>query len=130
MSEKNSLFISFSLILSISLAACAMTALLISRRDETAAFRLLNGICAQVLELEPEAAPVLQKALKEYHSPAGRGDQSDILTQWGYRPADFAAVSSRSNLRFAAGGFLAALLLFTFVCQRRRQKHQRQRRRG
>lgn len=125
MSEKNSLFISFSLILSISLAACAMTALLISRRDETAAFRLLNGICAQVLELEPEAAPVLQKALKEYHSPAGRGDQSDILTQWGYRPADFAAVSSRSNLRFAAGGFLAALLLFTFVCQRRRQKQTR-----
>ena len=52
MSKKNSLFLSFSLILSISLAVSAMTALLISRRDETAAFRLLNGICAQVLIIE------------------------------------------------------------------------------
>ena len=91
MSEKNSLFISFSLILSISLAACAMTALLISRRDETAAFRLLNGICAQVLELEPEAAPVLQKALKEYHSPAGRGDTA-LRTSPPFLPGQISAL--------------------------------------
>lgn len=123
MNEKRSLFLSFGLILSISLIASALTALLVLRHDSKTAFQLLNGICVQVLEQEPKAVPALQTALKEYsRQPAGHAAETDLLTQWGYHPADFAVPFDRSNVLFAAGGFLAGLLLFTLVFWRRSRK--------
>ena len=113
--------VSFCFALSVGLIACAFTCLVISRRDSRLLFEGLNEVCAGVLEREPEAAPVLLAVLKECGGrPASR---PDILSQWGYCPADFASFSSRQNFLFSAlAGFAGGLLFMSvFLCQSRKR---------
>ncbi len=118
MSGRKNILVTFGLLLSVCLLASAFTAILVSRHDNRAQFDLLNALCGEIVEQEPETKMTVSAALKEY--TGGNGDKtgaSDLLSSWGYRFSDFAAPRRLPVLLAAGAGFLAGILLFllTFV---------------
>ena len=90
MSGRKSVFVTAAFVLSVSLAASFLAVMLVSRYYSGLQFDLLNGICSEILEEEPEAEDAVLTALKEYISANAHGlAQRDILSPLGYRRSDF-----------------------------------------
>ena len=116
MSGRKNIFIMFSLIIAVSFIASAITAILVSRHDNRAQFELLNVICGEVLEREPELKNTVSAALKEYTNGNGDGTEiQDVLSSLGYRFDNFSAPDHAPVILYASAGFLAGILLFLFT---------------
>lgn len=109
--------------LSLSLLASALTVLMVSRYYSRLQFDLLNSVCREILEQEPETEGIILAALKEYMLEGSSGETPpDILSSFGYRISDFTAPSMRTGILFAMTGFLAGALLFCFTFLYRNKK--------
>ena len=110
MSGRKNLVILFGFVAAVSLISSAVTAMLISCRYSRLQFDLVNVICGEVLEQEPEMKHIVSAALKEY--TGGNADgvaMGDVLSVLGYDISDF---SVAYDIMFAATGFLAGIVLF------------------
>jgi len=126
MSGRKNLVITLSFVLAVSLTASALTALLAARQFGRSQFELLNDVCGEVLEQDPEAKGIIAAALKEYTGENKDGtEQMDVLASLGYRAADFPAADFGQNSLFAGAGFLAGLLLFLVTLVRRNRVEER-----
>lgn len=109
--------------LSLSLLASALTVLMVSRYYSRLQFDLLNSVCREILEQEPETEGIILAALKEYMLEGSSGETPpDILSSFGYRISDFTALSMRTGILFAMTGFLAGALLFCLTFLYRNKK--------
>jgi len=120
MSGKKNMFVTFGFTISVSLIAAAVSAWLISRHYSQLQFQLLNTVCSEVVEQEPEAKRIISAALKEY--TAGNPDgvaEEDVLSALGYKISDFSGPTYGQNALFIAIGFMAGISLFilTFLCR-------------
>ncbi len=116
MSGRKSVFVTAAFVLSVSLAASFLAVMLVSRYYSGLQFDLLNGICSEILEEEPEAEDAVLTALKEYISANAHGlAQRDILSPLGYRRSDFSQSAYRQNVLFSLSGFSAGVFLFFFT---------------
>ena len=113
MSGRKNILVTFGFVLSVSLVAAAVSALLASYHYSRLQFELLNVICSKVAEQEPETKTIISAALKEYMggNPDGAANE-EVLSALGYRVSDFSGPNSRQNILFAAAGFLTGILLF------------------
>ena len=113
MSGRKNILVTFGFVLSTSLAAAAVSVLLASYHYSRLQFELLNVICGEVVEEEPETKIIISAALKEYTggNPDGVAEE-DVLSALGYRISDFSGATSRQNILFVAAGFLTGILLF------------------
>lgn len=125
MSGRKNLVMIFGFAAAVSLISSAVTAMLISCHYSRLSFDLVNVICGQVLEQEPEMKNIVFAALKEYTSGnvdgvAGR----DVLSGLGYRVSDFSDSAVTYPMMFATTGFLTGILLFavTFVFRNRTEE--------
>lgn len=110
MSGRKNLVILFGFVAAVSLISSAVTAILISCRYSRLQFDLVNVICGEVLEQEPEMKHIVSAALKEY--TGGNADgvaMGDVLSVLGYDISDF---SVAYDIMFATTGFLAGIVLF------------------
>lgn len=110
MSGRKNLVILFGFVAAVSLISSAVTAMLISCRYSRLQFDLVNVICGEVLEQEPEMKHIVSAALKEY--TGGNADgvaMGDVLSVLGYDISDF---SVAYDIMFATTGFLAGIVLF------------------
>ena len=116
MSGRKNILVTFGFVLSTSLAAAAVSVLLASYHYSRLQFELLNVICGEVVEEEPETKIIISAALKEYTggNPDGVAEE-DVLSALGYRISDFTGSACERNLLFAAMGFLTGILLFIFT---------------
>ena len=76
-------------------------------------FDLVNTVCGEVVEQDPQARKIVSAALKEY--TAGNADgvaEEDLLSSLGYRVADFSSPTYRQSIWCILAGFLAGSLLF------------------
>ena len=122
MSGQKYIRITFGLVLSASLIAAVVSVLLVSCHYSRLQFALLNVICGEVIEREPETKNIIYAVLKEYTGGNTDGAaQEDVLSALGYRSSDFSGDASRQNMLFAAAGFLAGILLFLFTFLYRNQ---------
>ncbi len=124
MNGRKEILVIVGFALSISLLASACTAFLVSRRDSRRSCELLNAVCGEVLEQAPETERMISAALKESISGNEESmENSDALSELGYRRQDFAARFYRQNAFCTLVGFLAgsALLAATLLYRNRKE---------
>ena len=123
MNGRKEILVTLGFVLSVSLLSCVVTALLVSRHDSRHTYALLNAVCTEVLEQEPEADRIISSVLKEYTSGAGdHVEKGDGLSEFGYRQQDLAALSYRQNVFCTAVGFFLGGALFAVTFWYRNQK--------
>lgn len=122
MSGQKQIWITFGFVLSVSLVTAAVSVLLASCHYSRLPFELLNAVCIEVIEQEPETKNVISAALKEYTkgNPDGAAEE-DVLSALGYRVSDFSGSASPQNILFAGAGFFTGILLFLFTFLYRNQ---------
>ena len=116
MSGRKNLVILFGFVAAVSLISSAVTVMLISCRYSRLQFDLVNVICGEVLEQEPEMKHIVSAALKEY--TGGNADgvaMGDVLSVLGYDISDFSDFSVTNDIMFATTGFLAGIVLFAMT---------------
>ncbi|MBD5523813.1 MAG: HAMP domain-containing histidine kinase [Lachnospiraceae bacterium] len=123
MNGWKNVLVTFGFVLSVSLIASALTAMLASYHYSRVQFNLLNTICGEILAQEPETKQMIAAALKEYtRQETGINAETDILSSLGYRISDLAASDYRQNILFTSAGFLAGILLFILTFLYRNHK--------
>lgn len=113
MSGKRNMLVTFGFVLSVSLIVAAVSVLIVSHHYSQLQFDLLNTVCGEVVEQEPEAKKIISAALKEY--TAGNTDgvaEDDVLSALGYRSSDFSGSTYGQNVLFMVIGFMAGISLF------------------
>jgi signal transduction histidine kinase len=124
MSGRKNVFVTLGLTLSVSLLAAALAVLLFTFHYGHLQFDLLNAVCGEVVEQDPEARRIVAAALKEYTGENADGTAvEDILWSLGYRVSDFSVPTYRQSLWCIGAGFLAGSLLFacTWAYRNRRE---------
>lgn len=113
MREKKNMLVTFGFVLSASLIAAIVSALLVSCHYSRLQFDLLNEVCGKLAEQEPGAKKIISAALKEYinGNPEGVGED-DILSVLGYESSDFSDFYYGKSSLFIAIGFMIGFLLF------------------
>ena len=118
MSGRKNFVIIFGFVAAVSLISSAVTTMLVSCHYNRLQFDLVNVICGEVLEQDPEMKNIVSAALKEYTSGNVDGVAvNNILSVLGYRISDFSDSVITYHIIFAITGFLAGIFLFfiTFV---------------
>ena len=116
MSGRKNLVILFGFVAAFSLISSAVTAMLISCRYSRLQFDLVNVICGEVLEQDPEMKHIVSAALKEYTGGNADGVATgDVLSVLGYDISDFSDSSVIYDIMFATTGFLAGIFLFAIT---------------
>lgn len=113
MSGRKNLVVLFGFVAAVSLISSAVTAMMLSCHYSRLQFDLVNVICGEVLEQEPEMRNIVSAALKEY--TGGNADgvaMGNVLSVLGYRISDFSDSSDTYHMMFAITGFLAGTVLF------------------
>jgi len=114
MSGRKNMFVTFGLILSVSLITSAFAVIILSRHYSKAQFDLLNAVLGEVAEQEPETKRIVSAALKEYTGKNEDGTQRpDVLSSLGYQYHDFSVSDQIPVILSAAAGLLAGLSLFS-----------------
>lgn len=113
MNGKKNRFVTFGLVLSVSLIAAAVSALFLSYHYRPLPFNLLNTVCSNMVEQEPETKKILSAALKAYTSEnPDHAAENDVLSALGYQPSDFLPFPYRQSIRYSIIGFLTGISLF------------------
>lgn len=116
MSGRKNILVTFGFVLSVSFIASVLAVMLASRYYSQLQFNLLNAICGEVLEQEPEARGIISAALKEYTSGNADGIvENDVLSVLGYHRSDFLDSAYKQITLFVVIGFLAGVFIFTFT---------------
>ncbi len=122
MSGRKNFVIMFGFATAVSLISSAVTAMLVSCHYSRLPFDLVNAICGEVLEQEPEMKNIVSAALKEYTSGKVDGAATkDVLSVLGYRISDFSDSAITYHILFAITGFLTGILLFAVTFAFRNQ---------
>nr|WP_296461624.1 HAMP domain-containing sensor histidine kinase [uncultured Acetatifactor sp.] len=124
MSTRKNVLVTLGLTMSASLLAAALAVLFFTFHYGRLQFDLLNAVCGEVVEQDPEARRIIAAALKEYTGGNADGTAvEDILWSLGYRVSDFSVPTYRQSLWCIGAGFLAGSLLFacTWAYRNRRE---------
>lgn len=124
MSTRKNVLVTLGLTMSASLLAAALAVLFFTFHYGRLQFDLLNAVCGEVVEQNPEARRIVAAALKEYTGGNADGTAvEDILWSLGYRVSDFSVPTYRQSLWCIGAGFLAGSLLFacTWAYRNRRE---------
>ena len=116
MSGKKNMWVTLGFVISASLIAAAVSVLFVSYYYSRLQFDLLNAVCVEVMEQEPETGKIITAALKVYAggNPDGAVEK-DVLSALGYRISDFSGSACGQNILSAAMGFMTGILLFIFT---------------
>ena len=107
-----------------ALLASSVTVFLLSRHYSRLQYEMLDTVCSQVLNHEPEAEESMRAVLKEYtDKDTDHAGEKQVLPLWGYRASDFSDVSSGSLAVCAAAGILTGVVLWlgTFWYRNRKE---------
>lgn len=98
MNSRKNIVVTLGFVLSVSLIAAVVAAWLVSYHYSRLSFDLLNTVCCEVIEQEPETQKIISAALKEYTrgNPDGLSE-GDVLSKLGYHASDSDQPSSRYN---------------------------------
>lgn len=109
--RKNSMILA-GLVLSISLNAASLTALLLTHYNSRTHMQALGQLCQTIIDNQPEAEPAVLFALKEYQLAPDALTDENILLRYGYMPSDFWQFPGAYGIFPVMFGFLAGGILF------------------
>ncbi len=122
MNERKNRMLLIGFALSLSLFAATLTAALLTAYYHQTLFSVLDRVCREITEIQPDAAQAVAAALKECKYQSQLPSDAALLPAYGYRPSDFFPITKTACLAFAAAGFLPGALLFLFTLRYRRKK--------
>ena len=122
MRERKNNMILAGAVLSVSLIAASLTALLLTHYNSRTHMQALGQLCQMIIDNQPEAEPTVLLALKEYRFAPDVLTDENILLQYGYRQSDFWQFSGAYGSFSVIFGFLSGGILFftTFALWRRK----------
>lgn len=101
MNRRKNIAILAGIILSVSLFAVSLTALLMSCYYQRTYTQILGKICREIIEEQPEAEGAVLSALKECRDvPAVSADENTLLL-YGYRRGDFVRSAGKYGILFS-----------------------------
>ena len=113
MNSRKSIFVTFGVAFAASLIVATIAVWLVSYHYCQLSFDLLNAVCGEVVEQEPETRDIISAALKEYTEGNPDGVlHDDVLSRLGYEVSDFVSAGHRQNIFFAAVGLTTGIFLF------------------
>ncbi len=130
MNSRKSAQIICLFVIAVSLIAVSLSVMLMSGRYGRLQYDLINDICGEILEREPEAGEEISAALKEVaeRKKQNRGNEGvarrqDVLASLGYRVSDFSGNAFWWELFSGGAGFLAGNFIFlaAFLYRNRRE---------
>ena len=100
MSGRKNYLVTLGLVLSVSLIAVSVSIMLAARHYGRVQFDLLNALCGEIVEREPETRKIISVVLKEYVGGKADGTaETDLLSELGYCISDFSgSVYGQSGL--------------------------------
>ena len=123
MSGRKSIWGIFGLTVSAGLLAAAVSVLLYTFHAGRMQFEMINAICGEVVEQDPEARTIIAAALKEYTGENDDGTaEENLLESLGYRISDFSGIAHGHGFLFIGMGVLAGGLLFACTWLRRNRR--------
>lgn len=123
MSGRKNFFVTLGFVISVSLVTAAAAVMMTAYHYDRMRFDLLNAVCGEVVEQEPETRGVIAAALKEYTTGNSDGvSETEVLSELGYRISDFQGLDYGQNGVFVMTGFLTGVLLFLFTFGYRNKK--------
>lgn len=116
MNGKKNMFVIFGFVLSVSLIATTVSVLFVSYYYSQLQFNLLNAVCGEVVEQEPEVKKIIFLSLKEYTggNPVSV-TKNDVLSTLGYHVSDFLGFTYEKNILFIVIGLVVGNFLFLFT---------------
>lgn len=97
-------------VLSASLTAASLTAILLTNYYNRTQFEALGAFCGEIIEVQPDAEQTILEILKEKDYTAIPAEEN-ILQAFGYRPSDFVQDNSKTLL-IACIGFITGGIVF------------------
>lgn len=122
MNGRKNIAILIGFVLSVSLSAASLTAMLLTYYYNHTHFRILGEICQEIIEKQPEAEQAILSALKEYKYKSAISADDNIIMAYGYQQTDFLQSAGKYAVFFVIVGFLAGGLLFLFTLSFLRNK--------
>ena len=124
MSGRKHILITLGFAAAVGLLASAVCGLLFTYHYSRLQFDLVNVVCGEVVEQEPEARKIVSAALKEFTdgNPDGMAED-DILGSLGYRVYDFEGSDYGKSFLYIGAGFLAGVFLIyiTFLYRNKKE---------
>ena len=124
MSGRKHILITLGFAAAVGLLASAVSGLLFTYHYSRLQFDLVNVVCGEVVEQEPEARKIVSAALKEFTdgNPDGMAED-DILGSLGYRVYDFEGSDYGKSFLYIGAGFLAGvfLIFITFLYRNKKE---------
>ena len=103
MNSRKTVFVTLGFGISVSFIAAAVAAWLVSCHYSRASFDLVNAVCCEIIEQEPETQKIVSAALKVYTEGNPDGLLEDpVLSALGYHVSDFSDFSYKKIASFAA----------------------------
>lgn len=112
MRERKISMILAGFVLSVSLIAASLTALLLAHYNSRTHMQALGQLCQTIIDNQPEAEPTVLLALKEYRFAPDALTDENILLQYGYRQSDFLQFPGAYGSFSVIFGSLAGGILF------------------
>ena len=125
MNGRKNIFITVGFVLAVSLLASSVAVLAAFYSYSKNQFHLLNSICSEILDKEPETIRIVSSVLKEYVAGKSVMEGEGILSALGYSISDFSYSFYRQNVLFAAAGFFTGAVLFVLIFIYRNKKEAR-----
>lgn len=130
MNEQKNMILVFRWSVAVSLIASFFAVMLAFSMYSRIQFNQMNAIFCEMLRQEPEAEDLLFSTLKEYKKNQENGNndftdnaaREDVLSAWGYRRSDFAALFYGKHLAVSAAGCLVGIFLFVLMVYRRNHR--------
>jgi len=97
-------------VLSVSLIATSLAAILLTNYYKRTQFEMLGAFCKEIIEAQPDAEQTILEVLKEKDDTTISTDEN-ILQAFGYRPSDFLQDNSKAPL-IAWIGFIIGGIAF------------------
>ncbi len=124
MSGRKHILITLGFAAAVGLLASAVSGLLFTYHYSRLQFDLVNVVCGEVVEQEPEARKIVSAALKEFTdgNPDGMAED-DILGSLGYRVYDFEGSDYGKSFLYIGAGFLAGVfhIFITFLYRNKKE---------
>lgn len=113
--NKKPIITGAGVILALCLFSASITALLVTKYDSKEVYRMMETICQEIIENQPQAEQAVMQALKEYRNKQKLPEGETVVWTYGYREADFLNPSKTAVAAFAVVGVLIGGVLFISV---------------
>ncbi len=123
MNKQKNITVPAGFVISVSLLAVSLTALLLTIYNNHVHFRQLSGLCQEIIAQDPDAKPRVLSSLKAYTNKSAFSESDPVLLTYGYTPSDFLSSNAKPCMIFGAVGFLTsqALFLITLLLWHKRE---------